>query len=87
MGHRPIYNSKHHDADGNPTLDALYLQVRSRSCACRHCGLLCHRVNPCRGVQQAIENLLHKYSVDMYVSGHRHEYYRCYPVYNNQVCV
>ena len=43
-GHRPIYNSKHHDASGNPTLDALYLQ-------------------------QAIENLLYKYNVDIYFSG------------------
>lgn len=36
-------------------------------------------------LQEAIEDLLHKYDVDMYFAGHVHAYFRTYPVYNNVV--
>jgi hypothetical protein len=36
-------------------------------------------------LQRAIEDLLMKYDVDLYLAGHDHNYRRTYPVYKNQV--
>lgn len=36
-------------------------------------------------LQAAIEELLYKYNVDMYICGHKHSYERTYPVYNSTV--
>lgn len=42
-------------------------------------------VNSSKNVQDAFEELLYKYNVDMYICGHVHSYERTHPVYKSEI--
>lgn len=67
--------------DKNPWIVALghrplYCSVDDKNEDCRKTDSL---------VRENLEDLFHKYGVDIYISGHQHLYERTYPVYKNKV--